>query len=75
MLKFVKLAFLGLLSLWESLALVAQNSDYTKSISLNNDPSLARPTLVALHSYELHYCSYFVSLDRCNGSCNSFGGL
>ena len=74
MLKFVKLAFLGLLSLWESLALVAQNSDYTKSISLNNEPNLARPTLVALHSYELHY-PYFVSLDRCNGSCNSFGGL
>ena len=34
-------------------------------------PCMARPTRIDLNLNELCYYAYMVSLDRCNGSCNT----
>ena len=47
---------------------MAKVSDQTKWISLNNEPCLARPTVINLNSNELYYNPLMLSLDRCNGS-------
>ena len=41
---------------------------------LNNEQGLARPTL-DLNSDELHYYPFIISLNRCNGSCNTLDDL
>ena len=71
MFGFIKQAFIVLLSFSRSLA--------TKYISLNNEPCLARPTLIDLNSDELsrglfHY-SFMISLGRVGGSCNTLDDL
>ena len=71
MLKFIKQAFVLLLSFIGSLARVAKVSDRTKCVSLNNEPWLARPTLIDLKPNELHYYPFNVSLNRFNGSSNT----
>ena len=42
-----------------------------KCISLNNEPCLARLTLMDLNTYELHYHPFMLNSDRCNGNCNT----
>ena len=63
MFKFIEQAFIALLCFSGSLA--------TKCISLNNEPCLTRSTFIDLNPTELHYYPFMVSLDRCNGSCNT----
>ena len=38
---------------------------------LNNEPCLARPILIGSNPYELHYYPFMISLDGCNGNCNT----
>ena len=61
MFKFIKQAFIVLLSFSESLAFVVKVSDHTKCISLNNELCLAKPTFIDLNSNELHYYPHMVS--------------
>ena len=44
-------------------------------LSLNNEPCLARPILNGLDLNERVYYSLMISLDRCNGSCNTLDDL
>ena len=75
MLKFIKQAFIVVLSFNGSLARVAKVSNQTKCIPSNKKQCLARPTLVDLISNELHYYLFIISLNRRNGSCNAFDDL
>ena len=43
----------------------------TKCMSLNDEPCLVRPNLIDLNPNELYYYPFMVSLDRCDGSCNT----
>ena len=43
----------------------------TKCRSLNNEPCMTRPILINLNPVELTYYLFIVSLDKCNGSCNT----
>ena len=38
---------------------------------MHNQPYMVRPTLIDLNPYELYYYSFFFSISRCNGSCNT----
>ena len=40
----------------------------TKFLSLNDDPCMVRPTLIALYLVEVTYYRFMVSLDKFNGS-------
>ena len=51
-----------LLSISKSLA--------TKGLSWNNEPCVARPTLIALNLIALKYYSAKISLGKCRGRCN-----
>ena len=62
MLWLVKQVFVALLSFNGFLT--------TKCTSLNNDPSMARPTLIKLNPVEFNYYPFMISLDKCNGSYN-----
>ena len=62
MFTLLKHMFIALLGFNGSLA--------TKCVSLNNEPCMTRPTLIDLNSIELNYCSFMISLDKFNGSCN-----
>ena len=62
--------FIVLLSFSSSLARVAKASDRTKCLSLNEDLSMVRPTLIDLNPVEVEYCPSMISLDKCNGSYN-----
>ena len=64
MFKFIKQVFIPL-SFNGSLSPVAKGSVQTKCIPLNNEPCLARPTLIHLNSNELSYYPFKVNLDRC----------
>ena len=76
MFKFIKQAFIVLLSLSVSLARVAKISGSTKCISLNNELCIARPTLIGLNLEEFHYNHpLMVTLGRYNGSCNTIDDL
>ena len=75
MFKFIKQAFMLLLSSSGSLARIAKFSDSTKCLSLNNKPCLARATLIDLNSNKLHYYPFMGSSDRCNWSCNTLDDL
>ena len=46
-------------------------SSLPQNASLNNEPCLAKPNLSDLNPNKLHYYTFIVSLDRCNGSCNT----
>ena len=41
-------------------------------MSSNNEPCLARPTLINLNPIKLPYDPFMSSIDRCNGSFNTF---
>ena len=59
-----------------SLASMINYSNHTKLLSLNNQPCIARLTLINLnldkYNQGLHYCPFTVNLDRCNESCKTF---
>ena len=65
MLKFIKQTFIALLSF--------SVSSIAECVFLNNEPCLARPTLIELNPSELHFYEYKVSLDRYNGNHNTLG--
>ena len=48
---------------------------HTKCTSLNNEPCIARPTLVDLNLEKLHCYPLMVSLGRFNGSHNTLDDL
>ena len=55
--------FIELLSFSGSLA--------TKLMSLNNEKCKTRPFIIDLNPVELKYYPYIITLDKCNGSCNT----
>ena len=46
-----------------------------QNVSLNNEPCMTRSTLIDLIHVELNYYSFMISIDKCNGSCNSVDDL
>ena len=38
---------------------------------MNNQPCMVRPTPIDLNPDELHYYPFIISLDRCDGNCNT----
>ena len=44
-------------------------------MSLNNEPCVNRAIFIELDFVELSYYPYMISLEKCDGSCNAFGGL
>ena len=75
MFKFIKQAFIVLLNFSGSLGRGARVSESTKCISLNNESCEARVTPIDLDLKELHYYPIMVSLNRCNGNCNTLDDL
>ena len=73
--RLIKQILIRMLSFSRSLASMVNGSDHTKCISLNNQPCMARPTLINLNPdkyYQvLHYYPFIVNLDKCNGGCNT----
>ena len=41
-----------------------------KCLSLNNEPCMARPTLIDLDPVELKHHPFMISLYKCSGCCN-----
>ena len=62
--------FIELLTFSSSLPRVTNASDRPKCLSLNDKPSMARPTLIDLNLIELEYYPFMISLDKFNGNCN-----
>ena len=52
------------------LAHVPKVSDRTKCLSLDDEPSMVKPTLIDLNPVELKYYPFMIILDKCNGCCN-----
>ena len=59
--------FIVLLSFIGSLA--------TKCMSLNNEQCKTRLFLIVSKTVELKYYLFMITLDKCIGSCNSFGKI
>ena len=57
----------GFIAIW----LCVLVDHFTISVSLSNQPLIARPMLTDLNPDELHYYPPTVTLKRCNGSCNT----
>ena len=62
--------FIILMSFSKSLARVANVSDQTKCIFLNDEPCMGRPALTDVNTVQLKYYSFMVSLNKCTGSFN-----
>ena len=62
--------FIALLSCSQSLACVAKTSDLIKCLFLNDEPCMARPSLIDMNPVELKYYPFIISLNKCTGSCN-----
>ena len=62
--------FLVLLSFSETLASETKVSDRRKSLFLNNELCMVRPTLIDMNPVGLKYYSFMISLNKCTGSCN-----
>lgn len=41
-----------------------------KCVSMNNQPSMVKPTFIDYH-VKLHYYPLIISLDNCNGRCSN----
>ena len=63
MFRLIKQVFIVLLSFSRSLA--------TKCMSLNNEPSMTRPTLIGLTPVKFDYYPFMIRLDKCSGTCNN----
>ena len=61
MLNLIELVFIILLSFSTSLA-----HDSTKFVSLNDEPCMIRPTLIALNPVEIKYYPFMTSIGKCN---------
>ena len=74
--RLIKLIFIALLSFSGSLAGIANVSNLTTCISLNNQSCMTIPTLIDSNRDEYNqgwYCyTIMANLDRCHESCNSF---
>lgn len=74
MFRVIKQVFIALINFRGSLAGMANASNFTTYISLNNQSCITRPTLNDLnpdgHNQGLHYYPFRVNLDRFDGSCN-----
>ena len=58
-----------------SLACATKVSDCLKCISLNIKLCLTKPSPTELNPDKLHRYPFIFSIDRCNGSCNTFDDL
>lgn len=67
MLSLIKQVFSALLSFSGSLT--------SKYVSLNNEPSMLRPTFFDLNPVEVNYNPFMVGLDKRNWSCNNVDDL
>ena len=67
MFELIKQMLIALLSFSRSIA--------AKCVSLNNKSCVARPTLVSLNPIEISFYPFMISLDRCNGRCNTVDDL
>ena len=38
---------------------------------MNNQPCMVKSTLIDLNHDEIHYYLFIISMNRCNGSCNT----
>ena len=72
MFSLIKQVFIVLFSFSNSLACIARISDRTTYMSLNDEPYMARPTLIDLNPMKIKYDPFMISLDKCNGGCNAF---
>ena len=79
MLRLIKNIFIALLSFSGSLASIANASNHTKGMSLNNQLCMTLPVLIDLnhdeHNQGLCYYPFKVNLDRFNVSCNILDDL
>ena len=79
MYRLIKRVFVALLSFSGSLASIANVSNFTPCISINNEPCTTRSTLIDInldeYNQELRCYSFIVNLDICNGSCNTLDEL
>ena len=62
--------FIALLSFSSSLARVANVSNGTKCLFLNDEPCVAKPTLIDLNSVEFKYYPFMINLSTFTGRCN-----
>ena len=62
--------FIVLFSFSNSLSCVAKVSDWPECLSLINEQSRVRPTLIDLNPVEHKCYSLMISLDKFNGNCN-----
>ena len=65
MFSFIKKVFIVLLSFSKYLT-----RNWTKYLSLNDEPCMVRPTLIYLNPVGLIYYPLIISLGKYNGSCN-----
>ena len=71
MFELIKKVFIAILS---SSKLIANDSDFTKWILLNNQQFITKPNLIDLnpdeYNQKLRYYRFTVNLDKFSGSCN-----
>ena len=69
MFRLIKQVFIALLSFVKSLASIANVSNFTACIPLNNPSCMTRPTVIDLntneHNQGLRYYPFIVILNRC----------
>lgn len=46
-------------------------TEATKSVSINNQQCMVKPTLIDLNLDELHYYTFMISMQNCDESCNT----
>ena len=66
MFSLIKQVFIVLLNFSSSLA-----RNQKKYLLLNDEPCLARPTLIDLNPVEPKYYPFIITLDKCTGSCDA----
>ena len=66
----IRQVFIALLNFSRLLPSVADVSDQTKCLSLNDEPCMVWPTVINLNPVEIKYYPFMISFDKRNGSCN-----
>ena len=69
MVSIIKQMFIVLLSFSSSFTHIANISDRTKCLSLNEESCIVRPTLIDLNPFEHKNYPFMISLDKCSESC------
>ena len=64
MFGFIKKLFIGLLRFMP-----------TKCMPLNNEQCKTRPFLINLNPLEVKYYPFLITLDKCNGNCNTLNNI